>query len=182
MADTQIQARALQRGASPVNDELEVGYDARFERTWHRAEIAGRVVMVLIVAAGLAGLFGRGPFSHHTEATAARTLSADFEPVARWGTPTDVTLHIRPPPGDQHEVRIRLSSQFVEPMGLSGTLPRAEVERAAGGDLLLTLSLPPAPTEALLRIKLNPIAIGPVSLFAQVDGGERLTWTQVVLP
>ena len=48
------------RGADAVNDELEVGFDERFEHRWVWAERAGRVVMVLFVGAALFGLLGHG--------------------------------------------------------------------------------------------------------------------------
>lgn len=47
------------QGADKVNDELEVGFDEPFESRWSRAEQVGRVVMVLVAAAGLSGLLGR---------------------------------------------------------------------------------------------------------------------------
>ncbi len=47
------------QGADRVNDELEVGFDEKFERQWLWGQRAGRIVMVVITAAGIAGLWGR---------------------------------------------------------------------------------------------------------------------------
>ena len=85
------------QGADRVNDEFEVGYNENFERNWERAEIVGRVVMVAVIAAGLAGFFGRGPYSHQTKHTAESALTVDFEPIARSQAPTQVTFHIDNP-------------------------------------------------------------------------------------
>ena len=56
--DSGAERGALQ-GADRVNGELEVGFDERFERHWEWAERAGRLCMILFVAVGLAGVFGR---------------------------------------------------------------------------------------------------------------------------
>lgn len=113
------------RGADAVHDgELEVGFNEPFERSWRRAEQVGRVAMLLVVVAGVAGLMGKGPFSHRTSATADKALAVDREPVARYGTATMVTLHLdmaKLAPG--HDWTVHLNGAFVEPMGLHEVAP-----------------------------------------------------------
>lgn len=170
------------RGADPVDDELEVGYDLAFERSWHHAELAGRVVIALVVAAGLAGLLGRGPFSHHTASADHGSLRVDFEPVARFGTPTQVTLHVRPPPEQPREVDLRLSSSLVEPLGLQSVEPRPVRSWSEQGDLVVRLALPQGEAESLVRLLLRPSVVGPQWLTAEVGSGTALHWTQWIMP
>ena len=59
------------QGADPVNDEFEVGFDASFEAGWHRVSVASQCVMAAFVIAAALGIFGRGPFSHRSVASAA---------------------------------------------------------------------------------------------------------------
>lgn len=171
------------RGADAVHHgELEVGFDEGFEHSWRRTQQVGRVAMLLVVAAGLAGLMGKGPFSHRTSATATGALAADREPVARYGTSTTVTLHLdttKFAPG--HDWAVHLNNAFVEPMGLQGALPAPLRQAADGGGLVLTFAFEPGEPEALIRLMLKPSGVGLAHLAARV-GSEAIEWNQLVLP
>ena len=49
-----------------VNDELAVGFDARFERRFVYLQWGGQLVLLAVVLLALFGFLGRGPFSHAT--------------------------------------------------------------------------------------------------------------------
>jgi hypothetical protein len=83
------------RGATTVNEEFEVGFDQNFESHWYRAEQVGRIIMVLSVVVSALGLLGRGPFSHATVRSATGAITVDYEPVARQGTATVITIHVK---------------------------------------------------------------------------------------
>ncbi len=171
---------ALQ-GADRVNDELEVGYNERFEQRWVWAERAGRLFMILFVAAGLTGLFGRGPLSHHSRTVPGANLSVDYEPVTRVQTGTQVTLHVRND-SDSPVMKILVSTQLVEPMGLERILPQPAAESAEGDGMALTFEVPPGTKDGHIRLMLQPAGIGPVPLSAQIAGHPAVHWTQVTLP
>ena len=42
------------RSFDSINDEVENGYNARFEHRWRIAEIVGRAIMALVVIAAFA--------------------------------------------------------------------------------------------------------------------------------
>jgi len=170
------------RGAAPINNEFEVGYDEAFEKVWLRIALAGRVILGLVVAAGLAGLLGRGPFSHHTSSAPDGAIKVDYEPVARFGTATQVTIHL-----DMRRfsaapnITLHLSSTFVEPMGFHQALPQPLQEGAEGGGLTMTYPVRPTAGDILLRFVLSPTTLGPVHLSVN-DGMDTLRWTQIILP
>ena len=168
------------QGAERVNDELEVGYDARFEGRWHYAELIGRLFMFLVLVAALCGFLGRGPFSHRTITNGIGRLAVDYEPVARFGTATQITLHIHQVAADQQKVI--LSSTFLEPFGLSQIYPQPVAELPNGGGLTLEFATPAHPGDAEIRFQVTPSQVGPVHLSLQVGDGERLQWSQFVLP
>lgn len=169
---------ALQ-GADRINDELEVGFDRVFERRWHRAEIVGRCIMVLFVLAALLGLMGQGPFSHATRIDASRRLAVDFEPVSRFGTATQVTIHIRDAdPGSQ---TVHLSGTFGEPFGLQQALPTPVAQIAAKDGFDLVFDTPPQSSDITVRLSLKPSAIGRIPLHVGTDGAD-LAWSQLVVP
>ncbi len=169
------------QGADRINGELEVGFDHIFESRWLRVEQAGRMLMVLFVAAGLAGLLGRGPYSHRTEKTAASALAVDFEPIARSQTGTQVTLHFDNPTGAS-TLGLFIGTTLIEPMGLQRILPQPIDTQTVQGGLRLTVTVPPGTHDAMLRLMLLPAGVGPEQLVARLDGHAALRWTQVVVP
>jgi hypothetical protein len=48
--------------------------------------------MVVAVVAGLLGLLGRGPYSHRALTDVSGRIAIDYEPVARNGTATQITV------------------------------------------------------------------------------------------
>ena len=169
------------QGADLVNDELEVGFDQTFERRWHRAEQAGRVVMVVFVAAGLVGLFGRGPYSHRTDRTSDAGLAVDFEPVARSQTSTQVTFHFDNPAGSPVR-RLFIGAHVIEPMGLQQILPQPVSTQALDGGMMLSFGVPAGMRDATVRLILQPAGIGVEHLQARLEGRSVLHWTQFVVP
>ncbi len=169
------------RGADPVNGELEVGYDQRFERAWAWAEQVGRVVMVCFVGAAMAGLFGRGPFSHRTTTVQGSGLAVDYEPVARVQTGTQVTFHLL---ADRRSptVDLFIGTTLIEPMTLKYILPQPVAERSEGGGLVLTMATPADRVDNTVRLMVQPAGIGVVAETAHLAGHPPVTWRQLVLP
>ena len=170
------------QGADLVNDELEVGFDETFERRWHRAEQAGRVFMLLFVAAGLAGLLGQGPYSHRTDQSSEAALAVDFEPIARSQTGTQVTFRFA---NDSTSAtrKLFISTLLVEPMGLKQIVPQPLDTQAVEGGLVLTLAVPPGTQHAMVRLMLQPSGIVGVEHFtARLEDNAMLVWTQTVVP
>jgi hypothetical protein len=169
------------QGADRVNEELEVGFDEKFEQRWLWGQRVGRVVMVVFTLAGLAGVLGRGPYSHRSLESASSGLKVDFEPIARSQTGTQVTLHLSNPTLSPTE-DIFLSDNAVEPMGLTQIIPAPELIATVANGLLLTVAVPPGTQDAKLRLMLMPVGIGQNELVARLNGGSPLHWQQLVLP
>ena len=169
------------QGADRVNEELEVGFDQRFEHIWRRAEQVGRWAMVAIVALGMAGFFGRGPFSHETAHSADSGLAVDFEPVTRSQAGTQVTFNLDNM-SQSPTVDIFVGSNIVEPMGLQKVEPQPSQIRLVDGGMIMTIAVPPGTRGAKLRLMLQPQSLGSNELVAQREGYAAQRWTQFVLP
>ena len=169
------------QGADRVNDEFEVGFDAQFERRWLMASRIGTVVMVLVAIAGLAGLLGRGPFSHRTERSDASALSVDFEPIARANASTQVTFHLDNPSEDP-TLQLFVSTNVVEPMGLQSAQPPPVDSRVVENGIVYTVAIPPGTKDAKFRLMLMPNGLGANQLEARLAGRPALKWTQFVVP
>jgi hypothetical protein len=172
------------RGADPVNDEFEVGYDEGFERTWRRAELTGHAVMLLFVIAALLGLFGQGPLSHRSARTPNGMLIADYEPIARHDTSTQLTFHLSTnddplaphSPNAMHRVQLFVSSTIIEPLGLQYILPRPVDTEAVGGGIVYSFNIPPGRNTGLVRFVLKPSIVGRVRIDAHA-GDDALSFT-----
>jgi hypothetical protein len=174
------------RSYEVVNNEVQVGYDRSFETRWRHAELVGRVVMLLVVAAAMLGLLGRGPYSHHSMTSPGKGLVVDFEPVARSGTSTQVTLHLYPSSCDR-DASVWINGHFVEPFGLSDFAPRpVRSEPRPDGMVLHFPLLKGECRDTMIRLFAKPTGTGPVQLQARLlndsDRDDGITWTQVVLP
>ena len=119
-------------------------------------------------------------FSHESQ-TAPSGASADYEPVARYDTPTQVTLHLHPAPG-QATVAVRIDTGFVEPMGLATVQPLPVSSASHQGGIAMVFAVQPGKGDTLVRLNLKPTVVGPVSLSATVGDAAPLQWTQVILP
>jgi hypothetical protein len=184
----------IPRGASLVDDELEVGYDERFESRWRHIELYSHAVMFVIVAICASGLLGRGPLSHRIESSTDGALNVDYEPIARHGASTQVTVHVATRfimnelpamhPGDPrspHTAELFVNSAFGEPMGLQDIIPRPVSSIAGSAGITYRLLLDPAGPDALVRFVLKPNAIGPIALSAR-SRSSVVTWKQWVVP
>jgi hypothetical protein len=185
-----MQQRGPERGAAIFESELEVGFDERFEKRWCYIERGSQLLMLLVVLAAGVGLLGRGPVSHRTHHSLDDTLSVDFEPIARHGTSTQVTFHLRTQaaraaPTDSEAGRVviplAVDTLIAEPLGLQQVIPTPP--NAMPGDrqitYLFTANL--ADPESVVRFVLKPDTVGPVTLHAHYLDAQ-VTWTQWVLP
>ncbi len=169
------------QGADRVNEELEVGYDQRFERRWRVAEQVGRWAMVLFVVAGLAGLLSHGPYSHRTAASVGTGLVVDFEPIVRAQASTQITFHFDNISAAS-TVDLFIGTNIVEPMGLQRIEPQPAQTRLVKDGMVMTIPIPPGTKDAKLRFMLQPMSLGPNELVARVNDNAPQRWTQFVLP
>ena len=169
------------RGADAVNDELEVGFDERFEHRWVWAERAGRVVMVLFVGAALFGLLGHGAYSHRTAQSLESGLAVDFEPVARSQSATQITFHLDNPTAAA-TLDLFIGANVVEPMGLKAIIPQPISTQVVPEGLVMRVAVPSGAHDAELRLVLEPNSLGDNTLEARLQDHAMLHWTQFVAP
>lgn len=169
------------RGADTVNEEFEVGFNQRFESGWYRAELAGRVVMVVFVACAAIGLLGRGPYSHRTVVSAHGTMRIDYEPIARHSTATTVTVHLHNRGDMPQPVELTLDQHVVEPMGFQHAIPQPNSASITESGVRLTFLEQPRQDDALIRLDLAPNAVGPVPVQLS-SGDDTARWTMLVVP
>ena len=165
----------------PMPDEIAAGFYPRFEDGWRKAEVVGRAVMLLFVLACVLGLLGQGPLSQRSAANPDRSIVMRYEPVVRYGAPTAIVLDTRVPPGGDR-VAVTMSKDLVDLFGLERITPQPSRWEAGDEGIRLEFPVLPGAERVFVRFSGSPSFRGGASLWAKLDAGEALSWSQYAVP
>jgi hypothetical protein len=170
-----------------IDEELELGFDQSFENTWRKLELTTHALLLLFVIAALGGAFGRGPLDHRSQANSDGTLSIDYEPVVRYGTTTQITVHVAGSEQGNSEIarpaaRLFISNTLIEPLGLQQVIPQPNETTASSAGAIYRFEVPPNKAGALVRMVIKPSSVGPVQAKIGNEDGESVSFTQLALP
>jgi hypothetical protein len=104
--------------------DIEIEQDLDLERREWTVERIGWVVMILLVIAALAGLFGSGPFSVGRARVSG--LEVEYRRVERKNAPTTLTVHLEEGAATGEEVRLWLARDFVDSVEIKRVTPDPE--------------------------------------------------------
>lgn len=152
----------------------------RHQRRALRAEQAGRVGMVLIVAAALAGLFGPGPLSHSTAASDDGGLEVAYSRFLRNGSTTgvDATLTLDDPDA---EPRLFVERDYLDTFTIEDVRPTPTEVIAHAGRLEFVFA-PPGTPVVEIAFDLRPGEFGPRSGHVETGDGSTATVSQFIYP
>ena len=131
--------------------------------------------MTLLVLAGAAGAFGRGPFARAR--TSAPPIEVEYDRVVRYQTPTRIAINV---PADSRGTRVFVNRALLDRVQLQSVVPQpVGAEPRTDGAILLF-----APTGGPGRITLiaQPSSLGLTSDAVSVDGAGTAAFHQFVLP
>lgn len=165
----------------PMPVEIAAGFYPRFEDGWRRAEVVGRALMLVFVLACLLGLLGQGIFSERSAANADRSIVLRYEPVVRYGAPTAILLDTRVPAGGDR-VAVTMAKELVDLFGLERITPQPSRWEAGDDGIRLEFPVLPGAERVFLRFSGSPSFRGGARLWARLDGGEALSWSQYSVP
>ncbi len=100
-----------------------------FERRWNWFQTAVQSVIGLVIAAGLAGLFGDGPLAHAEQAVPDTPIVLGYDRFLRAGYPSRMRVGIARPLDAEH-LAIDLNADFLERVSVTATQPPAEAADA----------------------------------------------------
>jgi hypothetical protein len=75
-----------------INDEVAVGEDLEFQRSWWRFERCVWILFAVLVFLDVLGVFGRGPLAKAHAEAADGSMKIDYERVERFSTPSIMTV------------------------------------------------------------------------------------------
>jgi hypothetical protein len=111
----------------PELPPLSVAEAPHFEDRWARAKLVLVWLMGLIVLAGLAGAFGRGPLSRASAEAPAHGATVSYERVQGKGTPGQILVELKRASPDT-QADITLDPALAEHLSLTTTQPRSSAE------------------------------------------------------
>ena len=159
--------------------DLQIEEDLQFqERAWVVQRV-GWGVMLLLVVATIAGVFGEGALSSATVGD-AKQLKIEHERFVHYLTPTVLKIHVRAGPEDK-KLQVRINSGFMQAVKVDNVVPQpASVET---GDQWLSYNFTvETPGQVTIRIDLTPETIGRLSATINSGHGEPLSFRQFVYP
>ena len=163
-----------------VNEEVAVGEDLAFQRSWWRFERGVWMLFTALIALDLAGAFGRGPLANAHAATADRSLQVRYERILRTGTPSTVTISCGPQTTRQEQLTLFISDEFVSGLGAQRIIPEPASTRIGAGGL--TYLFPVRDTPAVVRIELQPPHAGRFHFTISAGSGQTVAATAWVVP
>lgn len=150
--------------------------EAFHERVW-RLRRAGRLVMVLLILVGFAGLLGTGPLSRG-EVSDAGGLHVEYARFARAEAPASLRVRM-PAQADGH--RLAVSRAFLDRVRIESVVPEP-VRSETLGDQVVYVFVGRPGTEAVATFHFTPHVIGLARGTLGAPGLAPLTIWMIVYP
>jgi hypothetical protein len=156
---------------------VEVGHDRGFEQKWWTFMQSVWTGMALLVIVGLTGALGRGPLNNVSARSGS--LSARYERLMRFKTPSEIRLEVASPPSGQFSVEIRGSC--FQKSGVRSLTPEPIAAQPLTQGAVYTFPGPAKPTPATIAVAFEPGSVGPVDCHISA-GTDALSIRQFILP
>ncbi|AWN54123.1 hypothetical protein [Methylobacterium sp. 17Sr1-1] len=132
-----------------------------FERRWNWFQIGVQSLIGLVIASGLAGLFGDGPLARAERAVPDTPIVLRYDRFLRAGFPSQMRIGITRPLEAEH-VAIDLNADFLQHVSVDATQPRAEAVDATPAGVTYRFRLGPE-RRGDITLMLSPREFGPVA-------------------
>jgi hypothetical protein len=162
------------------NGGIDLVDDIAFqEKTW-RVQRVGWVVMALLVAAALAGVFARGPLSR-AEAQ-GQGLRIEYQRFERYQAPSEINVRLTPEAVVDGSVAIVLDSDYAKRVPLERIDPEPERSAPTAGGHILYFPVPRDAQPGTVILQIRPQRVGLVHGRIGVAGAAPVSFTQLVWP
>ncbi len=166
----------------PRVGDLEIEQDHDFQRRSWRLQRVGWIVLVVVIAAALLGLFGSGPLAHTTVGAPGDPLRLEYDRSGRFDAPSTLTALLRPSTRRPGEAILHLDRGFTDHFQIERVQPTPD-RTEAGPDHSVYAFRVTGPGEPVrVTFRLRPDRVGPLTGRVRQDGGSWLTCTQFVYP
>jgi hypothetical protein len=164
---------AKQQQAGDVFSDQDLDFQ---RRSWVIQRIAWGL-MVVVVGAGLAGLFGHGPASQSS--ARAGGLTVEYESAARFQAPTSLRLRLDGTAIHDGTAAIQIDQAYLDRFEIVGIVP-APAETRLDGEVLVYSFKVGQPGDVIFNLK--PERIGGAGAQIGVVGGQTARLEQFIYP
>lgn len=162
--------------------DLEINQDLAFERrSWQVQRVAWALFALILLAALLGLLGGRGPLSERTVGEGSPLAIRSFR-FARHNSPTELTFELQPGavPGD--EARIWVNADYLDGIQVERIEPEPVQTTLAEDHITYSFMLGEAGASGRIVLHLTPQSLGWHEVRAGLEGGAEHRFTQFVYP
>jgi hypothetical protein len=163
-----------------VNDEVAVGEDLNFQRTWWRFENMVWVIFTLILALDLLGVFGRGWLAKQERKADDGSIDVKYERIQRTSTPSIITVEFGQSAIQNGKAQLYVSESLVKELAAQRVVPSPEATIVGNGGL--TYVFPASGVPASVEFALEPTGPGVRHFVIQVPGAQPIHADVVVMP
>lgn len=107
----------------PHHGDLEIDQDIAFQQREWRAQRVGRIAMLAIILAALAGVFGAGPVSSASVRTPDGRLRLEYDRIARHGAPEPLRVHVGPRASGDSVIDLWIDQRYMHGLVVRGISP-----------------------------------------------------------
>ena len=159
--------------------DIDIGYDYVFEHRWARFERVIWGTLGVIIALGIAGVFGRGPLNN-VKRTLPDGTFVQYERVIRFKSPTVLTFQL---PVSNGVARLEATTAAARKAGLQQIVPTPTQDLGSEhiGPIQFQASSPETKT-VFVELAMQPSGIGPVLSKYSINNTTTLDIRQFVLP
>ena len=149
----------------------------QFEYNAHRF---GFVLLLLIIAAALSGLFSGGYFSDATKTNAANSVQVEYQRFGRLLSP--VELKITSPGQGQTPLTLRIGGEYMARTQTDNIWPQPDEMRSEGGELVLVYQAEKARQDFTVWLYSTPEQPGKTVTTVTVNNQPGLSFWQFIYP
>ena len=149
----------------------------QFEYNAHRF---GFVLLLLIIAAALLGLFSGGYFSEATKSNAANTVQVEYQRFGRLLSP--VELKITLPGQDNAPLMLRIGGEYMARTQTDNIWPQPDEMHSEGGELVLVYQAAKPRKDFTVWLYSTPEQPGKTVTTVTVNNQPGLSFWQFIYP
>jgi len=179
MASSTI-SKPVEDSISKVNNEIAVGSDPDFQRRWLHFEHGLWVVFTLLVVLDLLGFFGRGYMAKAKAHTADGSLDVQYDRIARYSTPSIMTVQFGPSAIQEGKVQLWVSEGIIKNLGTQRVVPQPASSVIGQGGILYTFPVTAPPVS--VAFQLEPTSPGFFEVLLRVPGRDEIRRKIFVMP
>jgi hypothetical protein len=173
-------SKPVEDSIAKVNNEIAVGSDPDFQRRWLRFEHGLWVLFTLVVVLDLLGFFGRGYMAKAKASTTDGTLNVQYERIARYSTPSIMTVQFGRSAIHEGKVQLWVSEGVIKSLGTQRVVPQPASSVIGQGGILYTFPVTAPPVSAAFQ--LEPTSPGVFEVSLRVPGAQEIRRNILVMP